>query len=414
MTTSPVPLFRPEVLRSRADRLHGNVSLATPLAWQLIGFLLLAMLAAATAFLFLGSYARSETVNGVIALDTGVASIVPTRPGIVDSVDVLDGQHVGIGTPLVRVRAEEQMLAGPTAASRIRQSLADQTARLTAEGEQLAAAAAADRARLAAQIDGLAAEIANLDRQILDQRRLVDVATNDFAEIQRVASNGFISRRDVEAREATLISRRQQLLQFEQTRGARASQLVETRQAMAQATANGGAQLANSQSNRAALAQQLAQAELSQGYTLTSPVAGIATGVAARQGLAVAAGQQLMMIVPDTAQVIAELYVPTGAAGFLSPGQEVRLAIEAYPYQRYGTIQGRIASISRAAVARPAPNGGTTPVFLVTVRLARSGISIAGRSQPLLPGMTLSARIVTERRSLIEWLFEPIMAVGSR
>jgi membrane fusion protein len=406
--------FRTEVLRSRAERLHGSVSLATPLAWQVIGFLLLAVLATATAFLFLSSYARSESVTGAIVLDSGVASIVSSRPGIIDNVVVREGQQVGVGAPLARVRSEEQMLAGPTAASRIRQSLADQASRLSAESELMTAAAVADRARLGTQINGLEAEIANLETQIADQRRLVQVATGDLAEIERVAKNGFISRRDVDAREAVLISRRQQLAQFEQTRGAKASQLLETRQAMAQGSANAGAQLASRQSDRAALAQQLAQAELSQGYTLTSPVAGIATGVAARLGQPVTAGQQLMMIVPESARVVAELYVPTAAAGFLSPGQEVRLAIDAYPYQRYGTIDGRIATIARAAIARPAANGGTTPSFLVTVRLARGWVMGAGRRQPLLPGMMLNARIVTERRTLIEWLFEPIMAVGNR
>ena len=41
------PLFRQEVLRHRADRLHGDVSIAVPVSWQALGFLLLAALVTA-------------------------------------------------------------------------------------------------------------------------------------------------------------------------------------------------------------------------------------------------------------------------------------------------------------------------------------------------------------------------------
>jgi membrane fusion protein len=406
-------IFREEVFRHRTDRLYGNISLATPMVWQLISYLLLAAVAAAIAFLSLASYARIENVLGTITLDSGVSLIVPTRAGIVREVDVREGQRVTAGMPLVRIRSEEQMLAGSTAPARIRQSLAEQASRLSAGRDFLAAAATAERARLAAQIAGLNSEIANLDSQISDQRRLVQVATDDFVEIQRVAQGGFISRRDVEAREATVISRRQQLAQFQQLRDAKAAELEQTRRAMAEAAATAAAQIANSESGRIALTQQLAQAESSEGYALVAPIDGIATGVTARVGQAVAPPRQLMTVLPENAHLVAELYVPSSAAGFLAPGQEVRIAIDAFPYQRFGTIGGRIASISRAAVERPSGDAAG-PVFLVSVRLARGWVDTAGRRLPLLPGMTLSARIVTEQRTLIQWVFEPIFAMRER
>lgn len=48
-------LFRQEVANFRRDRLHGAVNLALPLAWQLIGFVFLAALIGAGAFLAFGS-----------------------------------------------------------------------------------------------------------------------------------------------------------------------------------------------------------------------------------------------------------------------------------------------------------------------------------------------------------------------
>ena len=63
---------------------------------------------------------------------------------------------------------------------------------------------------------------------------------------------------------------------------------------------------------------------------------------------------------------------------------------------------------------RQAADGNTVPVYLVTAELDEPFVTAFGRRQPLLPGMTLSARIVTERQSLLQWLFQPLFAVGRR
>src|SRR5205085_4443767 len=113
------------------------------------------------------------------------------------------------------------------------------------------------------------------------------------------------------------------------------------------------------------------------------------------------------------AQPTAELYIPTTAAGFIAPGQEVRLSIGAFNYQTFGTVEARILTVSRAAVTQPGAQG-PVPVYLVTAAIGKPWIMAFGQKQPLLPGMTLSARIITEKRSLIKWLFEPLFAVGRR
>lgn len=98
-------MFRREVLDRRANRLHGDVHLAVPISWQLIGLALLASLGAALLFLSFASYSRVENVSGAIVLDRGIASIVPTRPGIVAALDVREGQQVKAGARLGEIRS---------------------------------------------------------------------------------------------------------------------------------------------------------------------------------------------------------------------------------------------------------------------------------------------------------------------
>lgn len=411
---APTPLFRKEVLEHRADRLQGDVSIAVPISWQVIGYALLAALVVALVFLFTASYSRVENVAGAIVLDKGVASIVPTRTGIVADLPAREGQRVKPGDALVRIRSEEDMAGGGTGPKRILEALNEQDRRLASQTALMGNAAAAEAARLSAQITGLTQEIASLDNQISAQQRLVQVAESEFNQIQSVAGKGFISRRELETREVALIARRQQLAQLQQNRAAKTAEVAAARRAIPQAQAQAEAQAAGVESSRAGLAQQATQAEVAQGYTLTSPIAGTVTAVTARLGQPVSQQQPLMVIMPVAATPRAELYVPTSAAGFLEVGQEVRLAVDAFPYQRFGTVRARIAEISSVAVPKATAEGGAIPVYLVTADLIGNTVKAFGRDQPLLPGMTLSARIITQRQSLFEWLFQPLFAVSQR
>ena len=411
---APTPLFRKEVIQARATRLHGDVSVAVPLSWQLIGYFLLAILLIAGVFLVLAPYSRVEQVPGAIVLDKGIASIMPSRPGVVTAIPVRDGQQVRFGDLLAQVRSEDNVAAGEVGSSRELAALETQERRLSTQSALTMEAAAAGRSSNLAEIAGLRRELGEIDAQIVVQHRLVDVADNEYRTIQGVAARGFISRHALEAEEAILLTRRQDLARLEQTRVSKQADLLRAERAIAQSEASARAQAAEIDSNRVALTQQRVQAEVSQGYRLTSPLDGRVTALTARPGQATTAQQPLMLIVPANAQPRVELYVPTRAAGFLAVGQEVRLSVDAFPFQQYGTIRARIAEIATAASPRTLADGTTAPVYLVTADLDAPFVLAFGRRQPLLPGMTLSARIVTERRRLFEWLFDPLFAVSDR
>ena len=407
-------LFRKEVIEHKTDRLHGDVNVAVPVSWQIIGYGLLASVASAFIFLASASYSRVEVVSGSIVLDRGVAPILPSRPGIVTAVIAREGKAVQAGDELIRIRSEEDLTRGNTAPQRVLNALQEQDRRLESQSSLMISAADAERSRLAAEIRGVDDELASLNSQIVAQRRLVEVAANEFRDIGSVAGKGFISRRDLEAREAAHLARVQQLAQLEQARSAKLADRADAQRAIVQAGAAAEAQVAALQSNRAELAGRAAEVESSQGYRITSPLAGVVTAVTARIGQHAAQQQPLMVVMPRAARPQVELYVPSSAAGFLGVGQEVRLSVDAFPYQRFGTVQGRIREISSIAIPRATPEGGTTPVYLVTAELSRPWVLAFGKKQPLLPGMTLSARIVTEKQSLLEWLFQPLFAVSRR
>ncbi len=408
------PLFRKELIDHFTHRLHGEISIAVPISWQTIGYFLFATLIVALIFLCTASYARVEAVGGSIALDKGVVSIVTTRPGVVTEILTQEGARVTAGQPLLTIRSEEDSGRGDTTPERILAALDAQDYSFKMQAALLTESSAAEQARLTEQARGISEEVARLDAQIAVQERLVRLAQNLLRRAQEIAAQGYISGHDRDASEADLLTKRQQLLQLQQARAAKSAELLAARRAMAQSATNAEAQIAGLSSNRAQVAQQVAQARAAQGYALTSPVDGTVTALTARVGQPSSPSSPTMLIVPHDTKPLAELQVPSSAVGFLAVGQPVRLNVDAFPYERFGIVEGRIASIATAATLRQMPDGKSAPVYLVSVELPNPWIIAFGRRQSLLAGMTLSARIVTRRQTLLEWLFEPLYAVKRR
>jgi membrane fusion protein len=407
-------LFRKEVSQTLKDRLPGDVTIIVPVAWQSICYLIFGSVVAGGMFLSNASYSRVETVSGTIMPDTGVSTIVSTRAGVIADVAVREGQQVEVGAELARIRSEEEGSTELSPSALVEAAIARQDASLAAQSDAAQASAQAQNAQLAAQRTGLIAEIGQLQSQISTQQALIASAQKDLDRARSIADRGFISGRDMQVREETLLARQQGLSQLAQALAAKRAALAESERGVAQLAAQTRAQAASLSAARAQVAQQAASTAGARSYVLRAPVSGRVTALTARIGQSTGPQSQLMVIVPKGAKLRAELALPTAAIGFVKKGQTVRLAIDAFPYQRFGTVSGSVETVSASAVNAQGPNGSTIAVYPVTVELDAMSVSAFGRNEPLLSGMTLTARIITEKQSLLEWLFEPLFAVQRR
>lgn len=407
-------LFRSEVFEHRKEKLHGNVHMALPISWQIIGALLFAMIVVAMIFLSLASYSRIETVTGIITPTGGISQITSARTGVIKDIKIADGQSVEEGYALIEINADQRLADGGSSNNLILDSLSSQESGLQLQKRQVSAAMQAEQSQLAARIQGLNAEISGIKEQISVQEGLVVSAKEQLDQARVVAERGFISKRDILTREETYLSRQQQLSGLRQTLARQQSAAREAELSIRQARANAGAQISSLDSQKSDIAQRMVNTQASSAYQLSAPIDGKVTALTARVGQAVTAGQPLMAIIPKGSKLVAELYVPSAATGFIEVGQSVGLALDAYPYQRFGTVKARIKSIASAPITQAGPNGATIAVFLVVAELDKTSISAYGDNKPLSTGMSLTANIVTEEQSLIKWLFEPLFAVRNR
>jgi membrane fusion protein len=233
-----------------------------------------------------------------------------------------------------------------------------------------------------------------------------------------IAERGFMARKDVDARRSSVLLSQQELATHRRLLSTNEREIADIKARLASIPLEIAAARAEAEGAAAALQQRTAEQESRRLQFITAPVAGRIAALPVATGQTIAAGATIAVIVPEDGRLEAELLAPSKAIGFVKPGQEVQISLQAFPYQRFGTVQGKIRMVSTTVIA---PSelviqglNIQEPTFRIRVALAREAMMAYGESYPLQPGMLVSADIVFDRRSLVEWLFDPIYAVTGR
>ncbi|WP_447929929.1 HlyD family efflux transporter periplasmic adaptor subunit [Sphingopyxis fribergensis] len=112
----------------------------------------------------------------------------------------------------------------------------------------------------------------------------------------------------------------------------------------------------------------------------------------------------IMIIVPSHGTLEAEVRLLNKDMGFVRVGQDVAVKLEAFPITRYGTIPGRVISISSYAVE----DKKLGLVYPARIQLERVTIGKGDRRVRVSLGMSVTANVRTGDRSIASYLISPI------
>lgn len=143
---------------------------------------------------------------------------------------------------------------------------------------------------------------------------------------------------------------------------------------------------------------------------ILAPVSGVITDVTSTQpGDKIQANTPIGGIAPANAKPVLKIEIAEHDRAFLREGQRVKLKFNAFPYQRYGVIDGTLAFISPATKPSPITK---QPVYEGRVTLDRDYYQVADTRYPLRYGMTANAEIVVRERRLIDLGLDPFRNVA--
>lgn len=406
-------LFREEALeyQSASNSRFGKPTGVLPPAWSRITLLLAMFMAALIIFLFNVDFARKETVRGKLRVDGAEARIYALESGLITKVMVDDGQVVNAGDPIAEITTERFMSNG--------EALSDATlAQLERERKTL-------ERRRQATLDTSALNVAATDQKYEDAIRQeqentaqyevmldrVENARRRADEAKEFLTENLITEPQMNERLDALASLEQSLLQLQAqisaTSAAQARAKLEKRQVWAILESD----LADLDQRLGQIEAQIEQTDASTSYTLRASIDGEVTALQARVGEQCTNGTPLAIILPQNSVLVAEVYIPSRAIGFVEPGQEVKLQYDAFPYQKFGIAYGKITHVASTAqspeeIGIPSKSG--EPIYRVGISLEAQTVEAFSQDMPLQAGMELTADIVLENRRLLEWLLEPL------
>lgn len=414
-TENAGPLFREQAVAYQARSLDGEVLLSLSVRLHVLVVLALIVMATGLLFATFASYSRIETVQGWVVPEGGLIRIAARQGGTVERLGVTEGDTVKAGQSMAVLRLSHDTDTGNAGTA-----IDDY---LEIELQAVRAQAVAEHERLLAQQESLNVQRMAMQAELDASKGRITTVTgriallrNNVDRVKTIAERGYASNKSVEDSEMTLLLTEQELVDARTDMMVLERQIKDVDAELKALPFSIRTAEAQAQASEAVLERQRTELSVMNTYHATATVDGRVVAVPVSQGQTLDSHMAVAVITPAGSQLQAELFVPSRAAGFIRPGQEVRLMYQAFPYQKFGSAVGTVSSVSRTVLAPTELSIPdlqiSEPVFRVKVALSTEVVRAYSQEIPIQPGMLLSAGIVLDRRSLLEWLLDPIYAVG--
>ncbi|HGG9811957.1 TPA: HlyD family secretion protein [Neisseria meningitidis] len=374
-------------------------------------------------FLIFGSYTNKTTVEGQLLPTMGVVRVYSSDIGTITHKFVEDGNFVKAGEPLFKLSTSRFGEKGNVQAKLAAEANLKKTLALQ-ELERLKRIHQNEQKNVHNNIHRLNNQLENIKQQITGQNRQIRLAEKTLNKNKFLASQGAVSQQDKMTAESHLLEQRSRLesLKLEQNNAIR--ELDEQKITLSSLPERHKTEL--SQLNRAIteMNQEILDFDLKSEQTIRASKSGYISTINVDIGQQVEPSKLLLSIVPEQTELVANLYIPSKAVGFIKPKDKVVLRYQAYPYQKFGHATGEIISVARTALGKQELSGLgiiftnptllNEPAYLVKVKLEKQTIKAYGENKPLQIGMILEADILHERKKLYEWVLDPLYSISGK
>ncbi len=410
-------LFRQEAIDAQREKFFGEVTDARPLPLWVF-----TMLAALIAGLIIvvgvwGQYTRRERVEGFLASDVGAARVLFADAGRIAELMVKEGDVVTKGMPLARISFERSTGQTKSTAAAVAGELGQRRDLLEREQAQIRELGVQQVAQIRKRVLDLQNEVTQLDREMrLQEQRLVS-AREQAKRFEDLGKEKFVSDIVVRQKRDEVTDQELKVQTLKRSRATLERDLSAAKLDEPAAELRARTQADQLSQKISEVQQTLVQEDAKRESVIQAPIDGIVTNIAVSVGQSVAADASFATVLPKGSMLRAELLVPTRAIGFIAKGREVVLRYEAFPFERFGQYRGVVADVSQAVWSTGEKIGPLTirePVYRVTVTLDKQTVSVTGQDLVLKSGMLVNADILLEKRTLLEWLFEPVMQLRGR
>jgi membrane fusion protein len=406
------PLFRPEAIDAAAGTQIGEALAAHwrgVRAFSCIAFLLIALL---IAFLASVDYAPGLRIYAYIDSRSGLVRLKAPIDGRIVSIAVKEGQRVRAGDTIAIISRDREQADGASQHTEIRSKLAQERELLDREMENARLEAVAARLVNERHVAGLRSEQATLATDLQSAERLLASLQSQCQQTESLLNKGFVSklqvvqkRDEVTAQESRVASARAAL-----TRVSRDIETSEAERGLVETKRFGA--IEDLRRSAIGLERLAVQSDADAQEIVRAPRDGTVFSALIVSGQSVVAGERLFTIAPVDSALVLRVLVPARAAAAVRSGIAIKMAFQAYPEERFGQFPATIESVSDApAMPEDVPRAGASsePVFISLASWSKELRAPDGHVLWLKPGMLADAIVPLERRTMLAWVFAPML-----
>ena len=412
-------LFRQQAIAHQKNSLHGDVLVVPSLSHTFFIAFILTWLTALFFWLFNSHYSRKEAVIGWLEPSSGVVKVYSQDDlGKISHVLITEGQHVVKGQPLVDINGDRTLANGMNLQEKILSEYQSQKKLFTQQLKREDIIYKKKQVDIMQQIAASKSDLSLIENQltILNERhKLIQKKVKKYKKIQVSGDVSANETNNIIEQELILRSDQQSLMRSKTNQLNTIEQLQAEQQLQPEEYQNS---IDKIKTNLSDLTQKTLQLQGQKSHVIRAPRSGTVSSLQAKIGQQTRSSMPLLSIVPDDAHILANLLIPVRAAGFVKKGQSLEIRYDAFPYQKFGLYSGEIQSISDSIILPAELNNSSIevrePVYLVKAKLNSSYVSAFGQKMKLKSGMTLSADIKLDNRTLVQWLLEPLLSLKGR
>jgi HlyD family secretion protein len=125
-----------------------------------------------------------------------------------------------------------------------------------------------------------------------------------------------------------------------------------------------------------------------------------------RAGAVVKAGDTIAQIGPKGTSLVLRAQMASQESGFLRLGMPVKIKFDAYPFQDYGVVEGRLSWVSPDSRIQKT-DSGQIETFELEITLPEAYIQTPNKRIALTAGQTATAEAIVRQRRVIDFILDP-------
>ncbi|WP_346768165.1 HlyD family secretion protein [Janthinobacterium lividum] len=386
-----------------------------------VSYLFLAITISIIAFFIFFSTTRKAQSQGMLLPTSGVIRIIAAQAGVIAAVRVKEGQAVHAGDVLFVLSGERSSANAGSPQEVVSTLLRSRRDSYDAELKQSSLQSSQRMAAGQRRASDLAAEIARTEDQIAMQQRRITLAEQSYKRYSELNATNYISSAQLQDKQAELLDQQQRLAELQRAKSASQRDLSTTEADVRDLQVQAQRGTEGLQRNVSAIEQDLTENEVRREILVRAAQDGMVTAITTELGQTVAANSMLASVLPQGAQLEAEIYAPSRSVGFIKPGMTVLLRYQAYPYQKFGQYPALVREVASTSLrpeelSVPGTVSGTNgePLYRIRLSLQRQSVQAYGETLPLKSGMLVDASVLLEQRRLYAWVLEPLFSISGR